>query len=138
MTKKSVYVAGKVGPDLLEMHMILGVIEDMGFEIAYDWTRTGDGIQKPYLDHVDTNRPFAMKMRNAADMCDIFVLLPTKNILGALIELGIAIGSTRIRPGKIIYVVCDRTDLRQSIFYTLEDVVVFDSLKELYIALAAL
>lgn len=138
MTQKTVYVAGKVGPDLLEMHMILGVLEDMGFVIAYDWTRTGDGIQKPYLDHADTNRSFAMKMRNAADICDIFVLLPTNDILDALIELGVAIGSTRTRPGKIIYVVYNRADLRQSIFYTLEDVVVLDSLKELYTALAAL
>ena len=135
MTQKSVYVAGRVGDDLSEIQAVIARLENMGYVITYDWTKS-EGIQKPYLVFLNSNMPYAMMMRNAADICDIFVLLPTEFILGALIELGVAIGSVRHRPGKIIYVVCDRAQLRQSIFYTLEDVVVLDTLEELYEALA--
>ena len=136
MTQKTVYVAGRVGDDLSEIQAVITRIQDMNFAITYDWTRNQEGIRKPYLDFAESNMPYAMKMRNAADTCDVFVLLPTTDILGALIELGVAIGSVRQRPGKIIYVVCDRAQLRQSIFYTLEEVVVLDTLEELYEALA--
>ena len=133
MTQKSVYVAGKVGKDLTVVKAVNARLQDMGYAITYDLS-SERGIRKPYLNHVETNRPYAMKMRNAATTCDVFVLLVGEDMLDTAIVLGIAIGTSMTYPDKQVYIVSSQ-DMRQSIFYTLPNVHLVGTVQDLYEAL---
>lgn len=130
-SKGSVYVAGKVGAGTDSVKNLLTQLEDMGYEVAYDWTEA-TGIKKPYLKNTQRNRPFAEKMLHGAGSSNVFILLAGENILGALIEFGIALGNSLMEANFRAYVVTEGVEtLRESIFYCLEEVTIVDTVDEL-------
>ncbi|MDP4038624.1 MAG: hypothetical protein Q8P54_01485 [bacterium] len=128
------YVAGKLGVAERSLKELMQLLISQGHEFVYDWT-IDTSPQKPYLDYPDINRVAAEKMLKAANECDAFILLANDNLLGALIECGIALGSTIQKSQKKVYLV--GKDFRQSIFYTLSSVVICSDTDELVEALAA-
>lgn len=130
-TKGSVYVAGKVGAGTDSVKHLLTQLEDMGYEVAYDWTEA-TGVKKPYLENALRNRPFAEKMLQGAGSSNIIILLVQDNILGALIEFGIALGNSLMEANFRAFVVTEGVEtLRESIFYCLEEVTIVDTVDEL-------
>ncbi len=130
-TKGSVYVAGKVGAGTDGVKYLLADLRNLGYEVTYDWT-DASGVKKPYLANAARNRPFAENMLQGAHDCDIFILLVADNQLGALIELGIALGSSLERKNFRAFIVTEGMETyRESIFYCLDSVTIVHSLDEL-------
>lgn len=126
-----VYVAGKVAEDNSSIQDVVGRFEKAGFTISYDWTRA-KGIQKPYLDHAKRNAAAAEDMRNGVKVCEVFVLLCGGDIYGAMAEFGMALAAVipEAFSQRRIYVVGLPEQMRQSIFFTLPDVMVCETVDE--------
>ncbi len=130
-SKGKVYVAGKVGAGTDSVKHLLAELRNLGYEASYDWT-DASGIRKPYLANVQRNRPFAEKMLQGAHDCNILILLVGDNLLGALIEFGIGLGSSLSEPNFRAYVVTEGVEtLRESIFYCLEEVTIVETIDRL-------
>lgn len=126
-----VYVAGKVSDDNSSIQDVITQFRQAGFAISHDWTRAS-GIEKPYLEHVEWNRAAAEAMRAGVKRSEVFVLLCGGDIYGAMVEFGMAISEPLQDPfsRRRIYVVGDPKELRQSIFFTLLEVTVCESVEE--------
>lgn len=114
------YISGRVGKEsaVIELHQVLQRHE---FSITYDWT-TAD-IRKPYLLHTTHNRPFAEAMRQGACEAEIFILFWHPTLLGALIELGMSLGTGYVTAEtRRVYIIGQ--DIRESLFYTLPEVTI--------------
>ena len=83
------------------------------------------------MQHPETSTPAASAMVDAAYNSDIFILLANDDILGAAVELGAAIASTKVKAGKQVVIV-DPFTHRQSIFYAHEAVRAVRDIKSLH------
>ncbi len=129
--KGTVYIAGKVGAGTDTVRYLLNELRKLGYEASYDWTEAS-GVRKPYLANVQRNRSFAEKMLQGAHDCNVLILLASDNLLGALIEFGIGLGSSLSEPNFHAYVVTEGVEtLRESIFYCLEEVTIVDTVERL-------
>lgn len=126
-----VYVAGKVAENNTSIQEVIGRFQKAGFTISHDWTRA-KGIQKPYLDHTERNAAAAEDMRNGVKLCEVFVLLCGGDIYGAMAEFGMALAAVipEVFGQRRIYVVGLPEQMRQSILFTLPDVMVCETVDE--------
>lgn len=117
LVPNSFYVAGRVGGGEGDVKSVGAALVARGWTWSFDWT-TGTPVQKPYLDHIETNRPIATAMRDAAAASELLVLVWGDGMLGAVLETGAALG--QLDENRVICVV--GADARQSIFWCMENV----------------
>lgn len=119
-TAKSVYIASKAG----EMEDIVSglktSLEEMGYEINYDWTQYP--VLKPYEKNIDQANQAADNMAHAVMRCDILIVLTTtEGGVGYHIEMGGALVTSIIlsfitgQKQKDIYIVGGGN--KRSVFY---------------------
>ena len=126
-----VYVAGKVSDDNSSIQDVITQFRQAGFAISHDWTRAS-GIEKPYLEHVEWNRAAAEAMSRGEKKRAVFILLCGIEIYGTNLEFAMPISETLQDTfnRRRIYVVGATKELRQSIFFTLLEVAVCESVEE--------
>jgi hypothetical protein len=126
--KKQIYIAGKVEDDNKDIVKIAADLEERGHKITYKWWQ--QDIKKPYLSekNIDKSSASSSEMEEAIRKSDVFILVPTPDILGAAIEFGIAIGDDR-QDREIL--IAAGENARQSIFYANPRVVCLDGLAKI-------
>lgn len=112
-----IYIAARIKTGSLQVKELAESLTSLGHKITYDWTK--EVIPKPFSEHKDIAAPFALKMKDGATDCDIFILIWDESLLGALIELGMALGTSSKDKPKIIYILGKKE--RESIFETLPE-----------------
>lgn len=112
---KEVYVAGKIDASETSIEDFAHELEIRGHIVLEKWWKMGR-LPKPYMDYPETSSPAAAAMVDAAYNSDVFILFPDAKILGAAVELGAAIASTKVNLDKQIVIV-DPFETRQSVFY---------------------
>jgi hypothetical protein len=124
-------VAGKVKDDNSSIQDVIELFEQAGYQISHDWTRA-KGIQKPYLEYLESSRSAAEDMRDGVSLCEVFVLLCEGDIYGAMAEFGMAVAAPipEFFGQRRIYVVGPSQEIRQSIFFALPEVKVCGSVDE--------
>lgn len=118
-----VYVSGKVGKETDADRLIDAFKDDPSFELTLDWRNLD--VRKPYLvpHHRSLNHEAASMMRAAIARAELFVLVWDDDLLGALIELGMAMADPR--PAQVHIIDANRT----SIFFNL-DVALHDTIDD--------
>lgn len=86
-----VYLAGKVNSNEGSISGFADELEERGHTITYKWWEA-KALKKPYLEHIESSRPAAVRMVEAVRRSDVTILFPEARILGAAIEFGAAIG----------------------------------------------
>lgn len=117
----NIYLAGKLASDELTIGDFAHELEDRGHQVLAKWWEF-DELPTPYLDFPETSSVAARAMIDAAYGSDVTILFPSERILGAAVEFGAAIASTKTNPNKIVVVV-NPFETRQSVFYAHESVV---------------
>lgn len=112
---KEVYLAGKLNSGELSIGEFSDELEQRGHTVLEKWWEPGK-LPTPYMDHLDTSAPAAQAMIDAAYESDVLILFPGDTILGAAVEFGAAIASTKNDSDKKIIVV-NPFEVRQSVFY---------------------
>ena len=125
---RSVYLAGRLDTGEGQIGDFAAELEQRGHTVLEKWWEQGR-LPKPYLDHPDTSAPAAEAMINAAHDSDVMMLFPEDDILGAAVELGAALASTKTKPDKLVVVV-NPFEVRQSVFYVHPAVVAVHGLAE--------
>lgn len=92
------------------------------------WWEFGE-LPTPYLDFLDTSTPATRLMIDAAHDSDVTLLFPSDRILGAAVEFGAAIASTKVNSDKLVVVV-NPFETRQSIFYAHESVIAVSGINQ--------
>ena len=115
MKSMDIYLAGKIDSGEVSIDEFAAELEDRGHRIGEKWWQQGR-LPKPYMEFPTTSAPAATAMIDAAYRSNVFVLFPEDTILGAAVELGAAIASTRQDPDKQVIIV-NPFDVRQSVFY---------------------
>lgn len=88
-------------------------LQEEGHEITADWTLHKS--IKPYEDNPDIAQEYAIEDINAAQSCDVFVILSEEAGTGMYVELGAAI-SSNLKQGKPkIYIIGNHNT--RSMFY---------------------
>lgn len=126
---KEVYLAGKVDTSELSIADFSSELESRGHQVIEKWWEK-ELLPKPYLQYTETSITAAEAMIDAAYGSDVFILFPEDNILGAAVELGAAIASSRDNTDKQIIIV-NPNRVRQSVFYAHPSVVAVDGLKRI-------
>ena len=112
---KEIYLAGKLNNADLPIGDFANELEQRGHTVLEKWWQE-DKLPTPYLDHIDTSASAAEAMIDAAYKSDVAILFPGENILGAAVEFGAAIASTKEDQEKLVIVV-NPFETRQSVFY---------------------
>lgn len=115
------YVAGKVGGGEDMARLVADRLMARGWQWSLDWTSVPVAV--PYLGHVEQNRAVAEGMRRAAASSDLVVLVAGERLLGALIEVGVALGA-----GADVAIF---GRVRESVFWCLPEVRLLDDLEAL-------
>ena len=123
---RDIYIGGKVGTNNLPFVEFAAELESRGHRVLEKWWERGR-LQKPYLQHPELSQKAAVAMVNAAYNSDISILFHAEDILGAAIEFGVALASTKVRPDKQVIVV-HPPESRQSVFYAHPAVIVVEGL----------
>jgi hypothetical protein len=117
------YVAARFGKKE-EVKRIYEMLMGLGQEIVYDWTE--EDPVKPYGENEELANEISVRMINASESCDVFVLISDEAGTDMYGELGSAITSEK--PGRI-YVIGDFLDRSKLFFHpnvkrmkTIEDV----------------
>lgn len=126
---KDVYLAGKLHSGELTIGDFATELEQRGHTVLEKWWQLGK-LPTPYMDNLNTSSPAAQAMIDAAYNSDITVLFPGDNILGAAVEVGAAIASSKTNPEKQIIVV-DPYVARQSVFYAHPAVIAVQGLTQI-------
>lgn len=113
---KKIYLAGKLNAGELSIEKFASELEKRKHTVLEKWWQLGK-LPTPYMENFDTSSLAAQAMIDAAYDSDITILFPGKNILGAAVEFGAAIASSRENAEKQIIVV-NPYETRQSVFYT--------------------
>jgi hypothetical protein len=121
----SIYLSGRLDTGEATIAELATELEDRGHRILEPWWTMGR-LPKPYIANPETSGPAAEAMIRAAHQCDVFILFPTNDILGAAVEFGAALAAGQ----KEIYVI-GAGPLRQSVFYAHPRVKNLASLAEL-------
>lgn len=109
------YLAGRLNTGELPIGEFATELEQRGHTVLEKWWQVGR-LPSPYLENLDSSSPAAQTMIDAAYDSDIAVLFPDDDILGAAVEFGAAIASSKTNPEKQIIVV-NPYEIRQSVFY---------------------
>lgn len=126
---KTFYLAGKLDTGEGLIGDFSAELEGRGHTVIEKWFLESQ-LPKPYLSHPRSSSLAAASMIKAAADCDAFILFPTDDILGAAVELGVALGSTLTNPDKIVAIVSP-FEIRQSVFYAHPAVTAVRGLAEL-------
>ena len=126
---KEIYLAGKIDSGELSIDDFSSELESRGHRVIEKWWEK-ELLPKPYLQYPDTSMPAAEAMIDAAYESDVFILFPEDTILGAAVELGAAIASTRDNTDKQIFIV-NPSEVRQSVFYAHPSVLAVEGLKRI-------
>jgi hypothetical protein len=129
MKERNVYLAGKLNSGEASISAIAEEIEAAGHSVIEKWW-TKAILPTPYLTNLETSSVAASAMISAAYECDVFVLFPSSDILGAAVELGAALASTVSNPDKLV-IVNDPGSTRQSVFYAHPAVIAINGLSAL-------
>jgi hypothetical protein len=113
----STYVSG-LARTMEETQELVASLESLGHNVTLDWTPLD--VQKPYLDHVEHNRAIAQQMIEAVRRANVFILLWSPNVHGALAEYGGFLFRESPHVLRRAYIVGEKE--RQSIFDTLPEV----------------
>ncbi len=113
--EKDIYLAGKLNAGELTIGEFASELEQRGHTVLEKWWQL-DKLPTPYMENLNTSSPAAQAMIDAAYDSDIAVLFPGDNILGAAVEFGAAIASSKTNAEKQIIVV-NPYEVRQSVFY---------------------
>lgn len=112
---KDIYLAGKLNAGELSIEVFASELEQRGHTVLEKWWQLGK-LPTPYMDNLAISLPAAQAMIDAAYDSDIAVLFPGDNILGAAVEFGAAIASSKTNAEKQIIIV-NPYEVRQSVFY---------------------
>lgn len=126
---KNIYLAGRLDTGETAITDVSNELESRGHRVLEKWFEAGR-LPKPYLANMDTSAPAAKAMIDAAYGCDVFILFPTDDVLGAAVEFGAALGSTLHNPDKVV-IVMNPDAVRQSVFYAHPGVIAMNGLVEL-------
>ncbi len=118
---REIYLAGKISSDENLTRTFSDELELRGHMVLQKWWES-DRLLTPYLDNMDTTGPAARAMIDAAYESDVTILFPSERIIGAAVEFGAAIASTKTNPDKLVIAV-NPFDTRQSVFYGHESVI---------------
>ena len=113
---KDIYLAGPLDAGELSIAEFADELEQRGHTLLEKWWQLGR-LPTPYMDNPDTSSPAAEAMIDAAYNSDVTILFPNDRILGAAVEFGAALASSKANPEKQIVVV-NPFEVRQSVFYT--------------------
>ncbi len=91
---KKVYLMGKLNSAEAIIPNFAKELEERGHEVLAKWWEFPE-LPTPYLDNLDTSSPAAQAMADAAYNCSVGILFPDEKILGAAVELGLAIASAK-------------------------------------------
>jgi hypothetical protein len=114
-----VYIASKLGPMEEKVRDLRLQLEELGYEVIYDWTE--HPVPKPFEEHVEEATEAADNMVRAVMQCDVLIVLCADRGLGMHIETGGALVASLALPfitgqsGKRIYIVGDGNN--RSVFY---------------------
>lgn len=126
---KEIYLAGKEGGGEDTLSHLANQLEERGHTITLKWWEIPK-LPKPFFDNIGTSNPAAEAMIYAVNKADIFILIPSEKVMGALVELGIAIRDRKDHPEKEIIVVVNAAT-RQSVFYTSNGILILDSVERI-------
>lgn len=126
---KEIYLAGKANSDNNLIPNFAQELEARGHVITLAWWKL-EGILKPYVENLEISDPASQKMIDAIRNSNVFILIQSEDILGALIELGIAIGDKQDHANKDIILVLPERG-RQSVFFGNKAVSVVKNLDEI-------
>ncbi len=112
---KDIYLAGKLNSGELSIGAFADELEGRGHVVLEKWWQQGK-LPVPYMDHPITSSQAAEAMIDAAYNSDVAILFPDDRILGAAVEYGAAIASSKVKADKQIIIV-NPYEVRQSVFY---------------------
>jgi hypothetical protein len=111
----NIYIAGKLNSDEMPIDEFANELEKRGHVVLEKWW-LAENLPTPYMDNLETSSVAAKAMIDAAYDCDVAILFPGDTILGAAIEFGAAVASSKNNPKKQVIVI-DPHNARQSVFY---------------------
>ena len=126
---KDIYIAGKINSGEASIDELATELEGRQHKVIEKWWQKGQ-LPKLYLDYPDTSAPASIAMINAAYNCDVFILFAEDRVLGAAVELGVAIASTKTNSNKQVIIV-NPFDVRQSVFYAHPTVVAIENFQNI-------
>lgn len=130
---KEVYIAARAKYRAKEVAEIQNTLQEMGYEIAYDWLSVS--IKKPYRSPKNRlhNLKAQEKMLKAAADADILIFMDEPEIRGAYIELGAFLLSCLYNSaGRFAYIVGEHSHEREFIFESPDYVLFKDTIEEVY------
>lgn len=126
---KEIYLAGKANSGESQISQLSAELESRGHRIALKWWE-GEELPKPYLDYPRASAKASRAMIEAIVKSRVFIFIPQRDVLGALIEFGIALRDKEEHSDKEIIVISS-PETRQSVFYANEGVVILENVEQL-------
>ena len=126
---EEIYIGGRLGNSIREIDAFSKELEERRHRVIEKWWLKGR-LVKPYLQHMEVSRPASVAMINAAYNSRISIMFNAEDILGAAIELGAAIASTKVNPSKEVIVV-HPPEARQSVFFAHPAVIVVEGIAQI-------
>lgn len=127
MRMRTFYVATKF-ENFMAARALVDQLTALGFLNTHDWSRTDEfsetgGYTKTELTEEDARR-YALAALVGAANADFLVLLPFPNMMGALLEVGIALSNRRQ-----VFII---GECRYTVFWSLPNVHRLNSIDELF------
>lgn len=126
---EEIYLAGKVDLGEGQISQLSSELEGRGHRITLKWWE-GEKLPKPYLDYPETSAEASRAMIEAIVRSRVFIFIPQSDVLGALIEFGIALRDREDHPDKEVIVIIS-PETRQSVFYGNEGVMVLRNIEQI-------
>jgi hypothetical protein len=132
---KSVYIAARAKYRAAEVAEIQKKVQQLGFQIAYDWPSGNNVIKKPY--RLPANRKANLAAQNKmllqAAKADIFIFIDEPGLRGAYVELGAFLTDClNNSKGRRAYIVGPNSHEREFIFESPDYVKFADTIDEVY------
>lgn len=100
------YIAGRTSR-ISEIKSMVTKLKDLGHEVTHDWTEMENAdLPRPYNEHLELVRDFALKDIDGAKEADVFVILGDQSGTGMYVEFGAALAM-----GAKIYAVGEYNDI---------------------------
>jgi hypothetical protein len=120
------YIAGRTKL-VSSINQLTTELHRLGHQTVFDWT--AEKSYKPYTENKEEAAKFSQKLRGRISSADVFILFWDDSLYGALVELGIFLGSSQGKQPKKIYIVGKNE--RECVFETMPEFVVLNNTKEL-------